>query len=427
MIKCFSRDRKRKESNSKDDEMHNKKFSYNEDISNLDESHLKKMSEDELNKLKINLNIKYKSILCENQITNDKIALYKKIIEEYKKNVKEETDDNLMKFMEVRNSILDKEITELKNKYNTLNKEYLSLFDSVSSLYGPNSELNKLSDRIYILENKIKEQENILKFLEEKCEDYSDESKIQEKIIFLDLFEYKGEKESPKQSGGVTSESPSSSSSSSSKESVETINSMTNFVGDIKETNKFIPHNSIPKEKLDDYKRLLGTIYKNNYEQVTKEYQKVLTTAQTEILSKNTNLKKLEIIKNEIEMVKDPSKKLKMMNEREKNINNSKEIEKKNDSKKLKQLYYDKKIEYEELLKNYDNLNNELKKEEEEFESLQNSINEKSEILKEKIQEGNDIETELEEIKKQRDEALLEKFGHIENNNDSNIIDNDDS
>ena len=231
MIKCFSRDRKRKESNSKDDEMHNKKFSYNEDISNLDESHLKKMSEDELNKLKINLNIKYKSILCENQITNDKIALYKKIIEEYKKNVKEETDDNLMKFMEVRNSILDKEITELKNKYNTLNKEYLSLFDSVSSLYGPNSELNKLSDRIYILENKIKEQENILKFLEEKCEDHSDESKIQEKIIFLDLFEYKGEKESPKQSGGVTSESPSSSSSSSSKESVETINSMTNFVG----------------------------------------------------------------------------------------------------------------------------------------------------------------------------------------------------
>ena len=72
-------------------------------------------------------------------------------------------------------------------------------------------------------------------------------------------------------------------------------------------------------------------------------------------------------------------------------------------------------------------MNNELKKEEEEFESLQNSINEKSEILKEKIQEGNDIETELEEIKKQRDEALLEKFGHIENNNDSNIIDNDDS
>jgi hypothetical protein len=75
---------------------------------------LKKMDEAALNKLKIKLNIEYRSLLYDNQINNDKIILYKTLIEEYKKNVNsDEKDENhineLSTYINVRNSIIEKE------------------------------------------------------------------------------------------------------------------------------------------------------------------------------------------------------------------------------------------------------------------------------------------------------------------------------
>ena len=67
------------------------------------------------------------------------------------------------------------------------------------------------------------------------------------------------------------------------------MNTLGNNVGDIKESTKLRTHNTIPKEAVEDYKRMLGIIYKKNYEQVTKEYQKVISAAQNEILNKNNN------------------------------------------------------------------------------------------------------------------------------------------
>ena len=68
---------------------------------------------------------------------------------------------------------------------------------------------------------------------------------------------------------------------------------------------------------------MLGIIYKKNYEQITKEYQKVISAEQNEILNKNNNLKKLELIKNEIESIKDLQK-MKILNEEEKANNEKK-------------------------------------------------------------------------------------------------------
>ena len=62
------------------------------------------------------------------------------------------------------------------------------------------------------------------------------------------------------------------------------------------------------------------------------------------------------MIKNEIEMIKDPSKKIKMLNEEENKVNNekiNKEREKKLEFKKYKKIFLEKSDEYDELRKNF--------------------------------------------------------------------------
>ena len=110
------------------------------------------------------------------------------------------------------------------------------------------------------------------------------------KDIFLELFENKNNEDNLNLIEEKSSESSSSSSSSSSSEKTkEPMNTLGNNVGDIKESIRFRIHNTIPKEAVEDYKRMLGIIYKKNYEQITKEYQKVISAAQNEILNKNNN------------------------------------------------------------------------------------------------------------------------------------------
>jgi hypothetical protein len=386
---------------------------------------LKKMDENALHKLKTKIDYEYRTALYENQINNDKIILYKKLIEQYKKTVDEDDEDNtdnINNFIEERNSILEKEILEMKNKNNDLHKEYLSLFDSLSLLTDPFSKVSRLTEKIYILENKIKEQENKLQYLEERTKYYSNYKNVDDNLtkdIFLELFENKNEDDNLNLIEEKSSESSSSSSSSEETDkSKEPINTISNNVGDIKISSKFTTHNTIPKEAVEDYKRMLGLIYKKNYEQITKEYQKVISAAQNELLIKNNNLKKLNLIKNEIEMKKDPSKKLKIINDEEKIINEkrNKEKEKKLEFKKNKKNYLDKSEELEELKKKLENLNDELKKEEEEYNNIEKTFKENNETLNDKIKEGNQIEVELEDIKKQRDLLLEELFGKKYNN-----------
>ena len=434
MFSCFAPEKKKRNSALKNIEEDHNKINNNEDIVDIHMENLKRMDENSLNQLKTKLNTEYRAILYENQLNNDKIILYKKLIEEYKKTVNEEDNDvsnnNIKNYIEIRNSILDKEILEMKNKNNDLHKEYLSLFDSLSLLTDPYSKYSRLSEKIYILENKIQEQENKLKYLEERCKYFSNSNNINNdmtKDIFLELFENKSNEDNLNLIEEKSSESSSSSSSSSSEKEKEPINTIGNNVGDIKESNKIRTRNTMPKEAVEDYKRMLSLIYKKNYEQVTKEYQKVIAAAQNELLNKNNNLKKLELIKNEIEMTKDPSKKMKMLNEEEKIINEKKikEKEKKKEFKQNKKIFLEKRDEYEELKKNLDILNNELKKEEEELNLIEKKYKENNDTLNQKIEEGNKIQIELDEIKNQRDLLLIELFGN-QYNNDNLIINKND-
>lgn len=431
MFSCFLAEKKNRKSGIKDidEEDNTNKINNNEDLLNINMDNLKMLDEKSLSELKIKLNTEYKSILYENQLNNDKIILYKELIEEYKKNVNDESNNNINNYIDIRNTIIDKEILEMKNKNNELHKDYLGLFDSLSLLSDPYSKVSRLSEKIYILENKIEEQENKLKYLEERSKHFSNSNNLDNdltKDIFLELFENKTNEDNLDLIEEKSSESSSSSSSSSSEKTKEPINTIGNNVGDIKESTKLRTHNTIPKEAVEDYKRMLSIIYKKNYEQVTKEYQKVISSAQNELLNKNTNIKKLELIKNEIEMIKDPSKKIKMLNEEEKIYNEKKmkEKEKKKEFKKYKKIYLEKSDEYEELKKNLELLNNELQKEEEKFKKKEENFKKNNEILNEKIKEGNKIQIELDEIKNKRDILLIELFGNKFNNYDNNILNN---
>ena len=277
MFSCFAADKKKRNSTLKDIEKDNNKTNNNEDIIDINMENLKRMDENSLNKLKTKLNTQYRAILYENQLNNDKIILYKKLIEEYKNivNDEDESNNNINNYIEIRNSILDKEILEMKNKNNELHKDYLSLFESLSLLSGPYSKVSRLSEKIYILENKIEEQENKLKYIENRCKYFSNSNNADNdltKDIFLELFENKSNEDNLNLIEEKSSESSSSSSDSSSGKTKEPINTIGNNVGDIKESTKLRTHNTIPKEAVEDYKRMLSLIYKKNYEQVTKEY-----------------------------------------------------------------------------------------------------------------------------------------------------------
>ena len=381
-------------------------------IENIDETilnnpdNLKKMDENSLIKLKTKLNMDYQNLLYENELKNDKYMFYKKYFDQFKKNIN----------VKQRNELITNQFLEMRNKFSELNNEYLSLFDSLSSLTNRYSKVYQLSEKIYLLENKIKEQENTLQYINERCKFLSNHKNIEGNLstdIFYKLFENKIDENTMTSMEDKNSDSSSSSSSSSSEfKKNKSLNTITNHVDDIKKVNKLLTRNSIPRADVEDYKRILAGIHKKNYELVTKDYQRIISDTQRELLNKNNNLKKLELIKNDIEILKDPSKKAKIIDEEEK-INMEKEIERKNEIKLNKKIYHEKMEEYDKLKQNLQKLNNELMAEKEKYEQIELNLKENNEILNKKINEGNEIEIKFEELKKERNLLLEQLFGDV--------------
>ena len=371
---------------------------------------LKKMDENSLLKLKTKLNIKYQNILYENELNTNKMIFYKKYIDQCKKNLN----------IQQRNEILKNEFLEMRNKFTEINNEYLSLFDSLSSLTNRYSKIYQYSEKIYLLENRIQEQENILQYINERIKILSNRKNIDGYLIsdiFYRIFENKIDENSRNSIDEKNSESSSSSSSSSSENKNKSLNTLGNNVDDIKKVNKIITRNNISRQDIEDHKRILATIHKKNYEVVIKDYQKIMSDAQHELLNKNNNLKKLELIKNDIETLRDPSKKVKI-DEEEKNNNENKykEIEKKNEIKHYKKKYYEKMEELRELKEQLEKLSNELLSEKEKFNQIQINMKQNNDNLNSKIKEGNDIEIQFEEIKNERNILIEKLFGNSINN-----------
>ena len=255
-----------------------------------------------------------------------------------------------------------------------------------------------------------------MQYINERCKFLSNHKNIEGNLstdIFYKLFENKIDENTMTSMEDKNSDSSSSSSSSSSEfKKNKSLNTITNHVDDIKKVNKLLTRNSIPRADVEDYKRILAGIHKKNYELVTKDYQRIISDTQRELLNKNNNLKKLELIKNDIEILKDPSKKAKIIDEEEK-INMEKEIERKNEIKLNKKIYHEKMEEYDKLKQNLQKLNNELMAEKEKYEQIELNLKENNEILNKKINEGNEIEIKFEELKKERNLLLEQLFGDV--------------
>jgi len=417
MFSCYAND---KNKNSMKTSTNNIKDSKNENIDDtltFNPDNLKKMDESSLTKLKTKLNMDYQNILYENELKTNKYIFYKKYIEQFKKNLN----------FKQRNELITNQFLELRNKFTELNNEYLSLFDSLSSLTNRYSKLYQLSEKIYLLENRIQEQENTLLYINERCKYLSNHKNIEGNLstdIFYKLFENKIDENTMNSIYEKNSDSSSSSSSSSSGlKKNRSLNTIGNNVDDIKKVNKLLTRNNIPREDVEDHKRILAGIHKKNYEHVTKDYQRVISDTQRELLNKNNNLKKLELIKNDIEILKDPSKKVKIVDEEDK-INTEKEIERKNEIKLNKKIFHEKTNEYEELKQNLQKLNNELIEEKEKYEQIQLNLKENNDILNKKIKEGNEIEIKFDEIKKERNLLIEKLFGDVNINQSISVENN---
>ena len=407
MFSCHANDKKNKNSMKKSiNSLKDSKNDIIEDDLSNNPDNLKKMDENSLIKLKTKLNMDYQNILYENELKTNRYMFYKKYIDQFKKNLN----------LKQRNELITNEFIEMRNKFSELNNEYLSLFDSLSSLTNRYSKLYQLSEKIYLLENKIKEQENTLQYINERCKYVSNHKNIEGTLttdIFYKLFENKIDENTMNSMEEKNSDSSSSSSSSSSDyKKNQSLNTISNNVDDIKKVNKLLTRNNIPREDVEDYKRILAGIHKKNYEIVTKDYQRIISDTQRELLNKNNNLKKLELIKNDIEILKDPSKKAKIVDEGEK-INTEKEFERKNEIKLNKRIYHEKTEEYEELKQNLQKLSKELIEEKEKYEQIQLNLKDNDNILNIKIKEENEKEIKFEEIKKERNLLIEQLFGNV--------------
>ena len=413
MFSCYVNDKKNNNSMKKDlNNTKASKQSNKEDSILNNPDNLKKLDENSLLKLKTKLNIEYQNLLYENELNTNKVIFYKKYIDQCKKNFN----------IEQRNEMIKNEFLEMRNKFTEINNEYLSLFDSLSSLTNRYSKIYQISEKIYLLENRIQEQENTLRYLNERIKLVSNHKNIEGNLIsdiFYKLYENKIDENTWISLDEKNSDSSSSSSSSSSDNKRKSLNTISNNVDDIKKV-KLLARNNINREDIDDYKRILAGIHKKNYEHVTKDYQKIMSDAQHELLNKNNNLKKLELIKNDIEMLKDPSKKGKLVEDEEKinmeNKSKEKEKERKSEIKHYKQLFYEKMKEFDELKEILEKLNRELISEKEKYNQVQINLKNNNDNLNSKINEGNDIEIQFDEIKNERNKLIEKVFGNSNNN-----------
>ena len=83
-----------------------------------------------------------------------------------------------------------------------------------------------------------------------------------------------------------------------------------------------------------------------------------------------------------------------------------------------KNLFHEKKDEYDKLKMTLEKLNNELSLEKEKYNQIQINLNLNNDNLNNKIKEGNEIEIKFDEIKNERNLLIEQLFGNL------NIIDN---
>jgi len=447
MFSCFG-SKKKKKIKILSNTMNNEILDLNESLNSVNSNRMENNNNDiEIDEQKLltknylKLEIDKNNLLYSNDIYQKEIEFLDNLINIFKNNV--DNIDNIEPDEEIIKNILEKENEILQEKLNSLEYEQKKSLAKFTEVYDM---IEKLSDTKYsnkakyeqdkfILENKLKSKENLLKFYKMKYENLKQYNKDDNNSILIDdifLNNNLPRKDNNLDAESNISESESESSNGSDEEESEensesnNTNSKNNNNNKIKSKEK---KNSQQKNNNqpfieDGNTDLIKKIISENIENNRNIYQQIYKTAKLETFKLNEEKKKLEKIKKDIENIKHPENKIK--EEKKENEEEIKEKLRRKKKEEEKQIYKEK---IEQINKNkitIMNLNNELEKTNLINKEVEEEVNQLYTTLNEKIKNFNDLEKELKNVKKLRKKAAEEipklKSTYI-TNNFGNVID----
>ena len=440
MFSCFG-SKKKKKIKILSNTMNNEILDLNESLNSVNSNRMENNNNDiEIDEQKLltknylKLEIDKNNLAYSNDIYQKEIEFLDNLINVFKNNAN--NIDNSEPDEETIKNILEKENEILKEKLNNLEyeqKKSLAKFTEVYDMIEKLSDIRysnkaKYEQDIFVLENKLKSKENLLKFYKMKYENLKQYNKDDNSILIDDIFLNNNlpRKDNNLDVESIISESESESSNGSDEEESESnsesknTNSKKNNNNKIKSKEK---KNSQQKNNNqpfieDGNSDLIKKIISENIENNRNIYQKIYKNAMAETFKLNEEKKKLEKIKQDIENIKHPENKIK--EEKKENEEEIKEKLRRKKKEEEKQIYKEK---IEQINKNkiiIMNLNNELEKTNLINKEVEEEVNQLYTTLNEKIKNFNDLEKELKNVKKLRKKAAEEipklKSTYITNN-----------
>ena len=448
MFSCFG-SKKKKKTKIISNTMNNEILDLNESLNSVNSNRMIENNNNDieideqklLSKNYLKLEIDKDNLTYSNEIYQKEIDFLDNLINMFKNNINnidnvEPDDDTIKNILEKENELLKEKLNNLEYEQKKSLAKFTEAYDMIEKLSDPKySNKAKYDQDKFILENKLKSKENLLKFYKMKYDNLKQYDKDDNAILIDDIFLNNNlpKKDNNLEVESVISESESESSSGSDEEESEE-NSESKNTKSKKNNNK---DKTKSKEKKNSQLKnnnqpfiedcntdLIKKIISENIENNRNIYQKIYKTAMDETFKLNEEKKKLEKIKKDIENIKHPEKKIK-----EEKKENEEEIQEKLKRKKKeeeKQIYKEK---IEQINKNkitIMNLNNELEKTNLINKEVEEEVNQLYTTLNEKIKNFNDLEKELKNVKKLRKKAADEipklKSTYITNNY-GNIVD----
>lgn len=389
MFACFGKSKKKK--NKKIEKVNdNNKEKNEEDSGNESEKEIK-----ELEKQYLKLKVENENLSFSNENNQRQSLFLDSLIRDFKTSFscfyeEDEAEENVNE-SSIR-AFLRKEKSTLEAKYELLNgdnkilmSQYQEAYDELEKLTDPKvSEIAKLEQKQFILENILKQKKSSLEYLELKLQQLKKKKKDKNGVLIDDIFLNNNMPEK------IYSNPHENNSDEEDKDSMS--------INDKSMNNS---NNYHPFANQDGNRETIRKIISDNIEFNRALYQKIYRQTIDENNKYEENVKKLNQIKKEIEEIKNPQNK-NINNNASNNIStDTKSLNNKNEEKDEK-LFKEK---TEELMKNKSIISNlliEIEKVKNENSELEKEIGQMYEDLSAKFKSAIQLEKELEKIKNVR-------------------------
>lgn len=388
MFACFGKSKKKKnKKNDKDNE--NNKEKNEEDSGNESEKEIK-----ELEKQYLKLKVENENLSFSNENNQRQSLFLDSLIRDFKTsfscfyeedgNEENVNESNIRTFLRREKSTLEAKYELLNGDNKILMSQYQEAYDELEKLTDPKvSEIAKLEQKQFILENILKQKKSSLQYLEQKLQHLKKKKKDKNAILIDDIFLNNNMPEK------AFSNPQANNSDDEDKDSMSI---------DDKSMNN--SNNYHPFANQDGNRETIRKIISDNIEFNRALYQKIYRQTIDENSKYEENVKKLNQIKKEIEEIKNPQSK-NTNNNASNNISTDTKSRNKNDEKDEKLM----KEKTEELMKNKSIISNlliEIEKVKTENSELEKEIGQMYEDLSVKFKTAIQLEKELEKIKNVR-------------------------